>query len=1094
MSTSTPRRLAVVGSGVAGLTAAYVASRPGNDVHVTVLEADDRLGGHADTHDVTDAAGRALRIDSGFIVHNRRTYPVLGRLFDELGVPTQDSEMSMSISDERTGLEWAGALGRRGLFPSGAGNHRNPAYLRMLAEVPRFHRAARRLLANGPGDLTTLAAFLDHGGFSPYFRRHFAEPLVAAVWSCDPDTALDYPAAYLFAFLQHHGMLAVFGSPTWRTVTGGSGAYVARVADAIRASGGTIRTGTPVLSIEETGDGVEVSTAAGRETYDAVVVATHPDQALGMLSAPTLLQKEVLDAIPYSTNTALLHTDARLMPRARDAWASWNFRRPRIAQEQVQVTYDLTRLQRLPTDTPYLVTLGGEDVVDPATVLVRRDYAHPRYTPASVAAQARLPEIDTDRLVFAGAYHGWGFHEDGARSGLHAAERLGLAWEDAGAPAATSYATTLVHRRREPVRNAFTLRSHLSVVDLDRVAPDGTVDGVPGRFEGRDHFAGDTASVREGLDRFLAEHGLDAGLRGGRALMAAQPRAFGHCFNPISVHWCWPPGRPDGDPAATVVEVHNTYGDRHAYLLDGPATADGRVVVDKAMYVSPFHGTDGHYEVLAPPPDPEDHRLRIAVRLVTEDGARFDAALDGTPAAPPRLPLAGLRGAALIRAHGIALWARRVPVQPRRATVQTAQTPQTALAPIRTGGFAARVAERLFRAAIGRLDVTVRLEHADGRTEELGRGGPAIVVHRPDEMFARTGRDQLIGFGEAYLTGAWAEDGVPGDGVLGAFLTVLAAELTTLVPRPLQRLRGVVVTRLPQSQRGTRDNTQANVAHHYDLSNDLFAAFLDPTLSYSSALFTDPDPAVAATEDLVAAQHRKIDRLLDQAGVGAGTRLLEIGTGWGELAIRAAARGADVRSITLSVEQQELARERIAAAGQADRVRVDLCDYRALLDEPGAAYDAVVSVEMIEAVGQEFWPAYFRTLDHVLAPGGRVAIQAITMPHDRMLATRSTHTFITKYVFPGGALPSVRAIDEVTRAHTTLRITDDLAIGPHYATTLRRWDTAFVASRDRVRALGFDTTFERMWHFYLEYCRAGFAAGYIDDHQLTFTRPDEESR
>ncbi len=244
----------------------------------------------------------------------------------------------------------------------------------------------------------------------------------------------------------------------------------------------------------------------------------------------------------------------------------------------------------------------------------------------------------------------------------------------------------------------------------------------------------------------------------------------------------------------------------------------------------------------------------------------------------------------------------------------------------------------------------------------------------------------------------------------------------------------------------------------------------------------------ALTEDFVAAQHRKIDRLLDQAGVGPGTRLLEIGTGWGELAIRAAARGAEVRTITLSVEQQQLARERIAAAGHADRVRVDLCDYRALLDEPAASYDAVVSVEMIEAVGWEFWPTYFRTLDHVLAPGGTVAIQAITMPHDRMLATRSTHTFITKYIFPGGALPSVQAIHDVVRRHTSLRVSDELAFGAHYAPTLQRWDRAFLAARDEVAALGFDETFVRMWHFYLEYCRGGFAAGYIDDHQLTFTR------
>ncbi|GAA1514156.1 FAD-dependent oxidoreductase [Nocardioides humi] len=1076
MTTPSPRRIAVVGSGVAGLTAAYLASRSGTQV--TLLEADDRLGGHADTHPVTDPAGRTLRIDSGFIVHNRRTYPVLTRILDELGVATQASEMSLSTSDEATGLEWAGALGRRGLFPAGSGNHRNPAYLRMLAEIPRFHRAARRLLDHPTGGAeTTLAAFLDRHGFSPYFRRHFLEPLVAAVWSCDPDTALDYPAAYLFAFLRHHGMLTVLGSPTWRTVTGGSATYVAAIAGAIEARGGRIRTGTPVLAVEETDDGVEVTTPAGRERYDAAVVATHPDIALGLLAAPTREQKEVLDAIPYSTNTALLHTDTRLLPRSRDAWASWNFRRPRVAQERVQVTYDLTRLQRLPTDARYLVTLGGEDLVDPATVLVRREYAHPLYTPESVAAQARLPEIDTDRIVFAGAYHGWGFHEDGARSGRRAVARLGLG-ESRPRPAATTYATTLTHRRREPLRNAFTHRSHLTVVDLDRVAPGGRVAGVRGRFEGRDHFAGDTRSVREGLDRFLAGHGLD--LRGGRALMAAQPRAFGHCFNPISVHWCWADPSGEGAPDATVVEVHNTYGDRHAYLLD--TDDEGRGTVAKAMYVSPFHGTDGHYEVLAPPPDPVTGRLRIAVRLVTDDGARFDAALTGTPSDPPRLPLAGLRGAALIRAHGVALWARRLPVQPR-PTIRDHDR-------LRTGGIAARIAERLFRTAIARLDVTVRLCHADGSAEVLGRGGPAIVVRRPEELFARLGRDQLIGFGEAYLSGAWTEDGTPGDGVLGDFLTVLAAELTTLVPRPLQRLRSLVVTRIPRSQRGTRENTQANVAHHYDLSNDLFATFLDPTLSYSSALFADP--ATAGPDDLVAAQHLKIDRLLDQAGVGPGTRLLEIGTGWGELAIRAAARGAVVRSVTLSVEQQELARERIAAAGYADRVEVDLCDYRALLDEPPAAYDAVVSVEMIEAVGREFWPAYFRTLDHVLAPGGRVALQAITLPHDRMLATATTHTFITKYVFPGGALPSVRAVDEVTRAHTGLRIADDLAIGPHYATTLRLWDEAFTAARDRVTGLGFDERFLRMWHFYLEYCRAGFAAGYIDDHQLTLVR--EETR
>ncbi len=409
----------MVGAGVAGLTAAYVASSD-ETVSVTLYEADDRLGGHADTHDVAGPDG-VLAIDTGFIVHNERTYPTLLRIFAELGVATQDSEMSMSTRDDDTGLEWAGALGAAGLFPTGR-NLARPAYLRMLTEIPRFHRAARRLLEED-GDDTTLRSFLDTHGFTAYFARNFMEPVVAAVWSCDPDVALDYPARYLFSFLDHHGMLGVFGSPEWKTVVGGSRSYVERIGARLE----DVRLGTPVSAVRETADGVEVVDGAGRaETFDAVVIATHPDQALALLAEPTPAQREVLAALPYSANPALLHTDESLLPRARKARASWNFRRVADDRGQVTVTYDLTRLMRLPTQTHYLVTLGGEDLVDPATVIARREYAHPLYTPESVAAQARLPECATDRVAFAGAYHGWGFHEDGARSGLVAAERLGL--------------------------------------------------------------------------------------------------------------------------------------------------------------------------------------------------------------------------------------------------------------------------------------------------------------------------------------------------------------------------------------------------------------------------------------------------------------------------------------------------------------------------------------------------------------------------------------------------------------------------------------------------------------------------------------------
>jgi cyclopropane-fatty-acyl-phospholipid synthase len=395
---------------------------------------------------------------------------------------------------------------------------------------------------------------------------------------------------------------------------------------------------------------------------------------------------------------------------------------------------------------------------------------------------------------------------------------------------------------------------------------------------------------------------------------------------------------------------------------------------------------------------------------------------------------------------------------------------------------AATVARQLFVQATHRLGLTVSYD------TELPAGRPAdIVVHHPEEFFARIGNHGLIGFGESYMSGAWDAPDLAGT------LTILCSQVTDLLPLWMQRLRTAYVARPPRSQRNTRRNSRTNIAHHYDLSNDLFATFLDPTLSYSSAMFgtdalTEPDhvrllpPAPGA--DLEEAQRRKIEQILDAACVGAGTHLLEIGTGWGELAIRAARRGATVTSVTLSREQQSLAQERIAAAGLSHLVTVELLDYR----EVTGRYDAIVSVEMIEAVGHEYWATYFETLDRLLAPGGTAAIQAITMPHAQMLATRNTWTWINKYIFPGGFLPSVTAIDEVTRARTTLRLTGRTAFGSHYAETLRQWDHAFGSARQSVLDLGFDETFVRLWHFYLAYSRAGFASGYLDVQQLTFTR------
>lgn len=372
-----------------------------------------------------------------------------------------------------------------------------------------------------------------------------------------------------------------------------------------------------------------------------------------------------------------------------------------------------------------------------------------------------------------------------------------------------------------------------------------------------------------------------------------------------------------------------------------------------------------------------------------------------------------------------------------------------------------QLSRRLFLAATRHAGISV------GATR-----GHDIVLHRPEEFHARLAADGLIGFGEAYLTRAWDADDLVG------VLTRLCVDIDALVPAWMQRLRAAYVARPPAHQRSDEHNARSNIAHHYDLSNDLFELFLDPTMSYSAGLFEGRE------RSLEVAQVAKFERILDRAEVGPHTRLLEIGTGWGELCIRAARRGATVVSVTLSQEQQALARRRIADEGLSHLVSVELLDYRSIT----GTYDAIVSVEMIEAVGHEFWATYFTKLDELLAPEGRVAIQAITMPHARMLATRSTYTWINKYIFPGGFLPSTEAINEITRDHTSLRVVERYCFGADYAETLRQWDQRFLAARDRVLSLGFDETFIRMWHFYLAYSGAGFASGYLDVQQIVMRR------
>lgn len=403
-------KVAVVGTGISGMVAAREIFRAGHEL--TVFESEPRIGGHTHTVDV-ELGGRRWAVDTGFIVFNERTYPNFVRLLEDLGVGWKNSSMSFSASDERTGLEYNGTS-LAGLFAQRA-NLLRPSFWGLLRGILRFYREAPAVL-DVSDDQRTLGEFLDAGSYPRSFVEQHLVPMAAAVWSASADDIRRFPLRPFVTFFANHGFLQVEGRPQWLVVEGGSRTYAEALTRPFRDR---IRLATPVRAVRRTSGGVEVETRGELERYDRVVLATHADVSLRLLADPSPLERELLGAFPYSTNDVLLHTDPRVMPRSRRAWASWNAHVPASPGRGATVSYWMNELQRLEGAPDLFVTLNRSDAVDPARVLRRLVYHHPIFTDASFRAQARHGEIDgVGGVHFCGAYWGYGFHEDGVRSAL----------------------------------------------------------------------------------------------------------------------------------------------------------------------------------------------------------------------------------------------------------------------------------------------------------------------------------------------------------------------------------------------------------------------------------------------------------------------------------------------------------------------------------------------------------------------------------------------------------------------------------------------------------------------------------------------------
>lgn len=646
----------------------------------------------------------------------------------------------------------------------------------------------------------------------------------------------------------------------------------------------------------------------------------------------------------------------------------------------------------------------------------------------------------------------------------------------------------LFHRRSWPTEHQFSYPAYFFRFDLDEL-PDLSRT-LPGfgynrfsafRIDDRDYFWRGNESLKEKIAGVLQKIGYSGSLR--RIELVGFAKYFNLTFRPVTFFICYD---QTDSCALLLAEVHNTFSETHLYVLQYPNRQSDSLCfeVPKAFHVSPFFDRQGTYTVRLK--DSRDS-MEITIALTkSECGSKpvFFARLSGQ-AAP--LTAQSLRGTIrkfpfncfmimprIIR-QALSLSVRKkLPIYPKPIPDQDFTMRK------KSPSWIARQGMKIFfsfldEQSAGKISVTL----PEGQHRLFGKGQTedcADLQVRDYRFFAMIAKAGEIGFGMAYERGYWRSDNL-----VQLLNFMLNATLSNSVRIPwYSRFIRLLFLATHLNNRNTQNHARKNISRHYDISNAMYQTFLDETLTYSCAVFERGD------EKLEEAQLRKMDRILQKACISKHHHILEIGTGWGTLAIRAAMRfGCRVTSITLSKEQQQLAEKRIAEAGLSDQVKVMLCDYRNVT----GLYDRIISVEMLEAVGKAYYPAFFRCCDRLLKPNGIMVIQTITIPDQRYQAYSKTTDWMRLFIFPGGLLPSLTILTEVLTRHTSFVVKHIESIGPHYALTLARWKERFLENRNKIMDMGFSDRFIRRWEYYFSYCQAGFAQQYIDDLQMVITRP-----